>query len=249
MPTVDMPDADSYAATRERVLAMLEGISDSEAARPVPACPGWTVHDVLAHLTGIAADAVAGRMQGVGSAAWTAAQLDARRSDSMAGMAAEWRALAADFDALIRPQPALAMAAGADAVVHHHDAAQALGVHADTSSTAVREAARRYAELFILRVHAAGLGPVAIASDEGDCFAPRQPGCTASLRAPAYDLLLTFAGRRTLDEVRALGWEGDPEAVEGLLSPYGVLPTQPLALRSRPTAWSGQWLPTAHLSF
>jgi uncharacterized protein (TIGR03083 family) len=232
MPTVDMPDADSYAATRQRVLAMLEGLSEEQAALPVPACPGWSVHDVLAHLTGIAADAVAGRLEGVGTAGWTAAQLDARRSHTMAEVAAEWRDLAGAFDEMIRPQPALAMAAGADAVVHEHDAAQALGVVADRSSTAVREAAHRYAELFCQRVQAAGLGPVTIESTEGDCFAARQPGCSAGVRAPAYDLLLTFAGRRTLDEARSLGWVGDAAAVLGLLSPYGDLPARPLALRA-----------------
>jgi hypothetical protein len=38
-----------YRASRERLTVMLAGASQADWARPVPACPGWEVHDVVAH--------------------------------------------------------------------------------------------------------------------------------------------------------------------------------------------------------
>jgi hypothetical protein len=47
---------------------------DSDAV--VPACPGWRVREVVAHLAGLCEDWVEGRLQGYGSSQWTAAQVD-----------------------------------------------------------------------------------------------------------------------------------------------------------------------------
>ena len=55
-----------------------------------PACPGWTVHDVVAHLSGAVDDALQGRMEGAPSPAWTARQVEARHDQSVAAILAEW---------------------------------------------------------------------------------------------------------------------------------------------------------------
>ena len=48
-----------YREGRERLSAFVRDHLD-EADTPVPATPGWTVHDVIAHLTGVAEDMVNG---------------------------------------------------------------------------------------------------------------------------------------------------------------------------------------------
>jgi hypothetical protein len=51
--------AELYRDGRERLLALGAELGAADAARPVPACPDWTVKDLYAHLAGVAADVLA----------------------------------------------------------------------------------------------------------------------------------------------------------------------------------------------
>jgi uncharacterized protein (TIGR03083 family) len=240
MPTVNLPDTDTYVAARRRIIAVAEDLPADRATRPVATCPGWTVHDVVAHLTGIADDVLAGRMAGLGSPGWTAQQVEARRERTIREVCAEWTSLSDAFDALLRAQPPLALAAAADAVVHELDLADALGrpIGGDDPtdptttgrSLGIRQAARRYAELSAGRLAEAGLGSITIESTEGDLFVDGGPRATCAVRAPALDLLEVFTGRRTLEQAVELPWTGDAEAVIPHLSPYGPLPVEPVGV-------------------
>src|SRR5438874_1252993 len=53
-----------YADGRGRISDLVSGLGE-EAAAPVPACPQWSVHDVVAHVTGVCADILAGNLAGV----------------------------------------------------------------------------------------------------------------------------------------------------------------------------------------
>ena len=64
-----------YAAGRRRLSEVVLDLGPEEVARPVPACPDWTVHDVVAHLAGVCADVVAGQIEGITTAAWADAQV------------------------------------------------------------------------------------------------------------------------------------------------------------------------------
>lgn len=81
-----MDPGELYAAGRQRVCELVGGLSENEAATPVPACPAWTVRDVLAHLAGVSADIVTGNLEGVTTEPWTQAQVDARRGASIAAL-------------------------------------------------------------------------------------------------------------------------------------------------------------------
>ena len=63
-----------YGAARRRISALVAapGLDDGAV---VPATPEWTVHDVIAHLSGIAVDGTTGNMEGAPGDAWTAAQV------------------------------------------------------------------------------------------------------------------------------------------------------------------------------
>ena len=66
-----------YGLARQRLSALVAGVED-QALVPVPACPNWSVHDVIAHLVAVVEDVRAGRLTGPPSDQDTAAQV-ARR--------------------------------------------------------------------------------------------------------------------------------------------------------------------------
>src|SRR5437879_4699394 len=82
--------AQAYRGCRERVTEIADGLDDRQARATVPACPDWTVHDVIAHLSGNLADAVAGRLEGAGTDGRTAEQVAARRELSLGEVTREW---------------------------------------------------------------------------------------------------------------------------------------------------------------
>jgi len=66
---------------RANVAAITRLASDPDAdglATTVPGSPDWTVRDVLAHLAGGPADALAGRMEGAPGPEWTARHVGER---------------------------------------------------------------------------------------------------------------------------------------------------------------------------
>jgi uncharacterized protein (TIGR03083 family) len=85
-----------YEQTRQRVVGLVRdavahdaGADTGAASVPVPACAGWRVRDVIAHLSGLATDIESGNLAGAATDAWTAAQVDARRSLSVDDVLAE----------------------------------------------------------------------------------------------------------------------------------------------------------------
>src|SRR5437762_367197 len=82
-----------YEETRTRVVALIRDpgsdVAASAAAVAVPACPSWSVRDVLAHVTGLYSDIVSGNIGGAATDAWTAAQVEARRSMTIDELLAE----------------------------------------------------------------------------------------------------------------------------------------------------------------
>jgi uncharacterized protein (TIGR03083 family) len=85
-----------YADSQRRVAGLVAPLSADQLALVTPACPRWTVRDVLAHLagestffTGDSTDPVEQAAR-PGSEPWTAAQVGARQHQSVADLVAEW---------------------------------------------------------------------------------------------------------------------------------------------------------------
>ena len=68
-----------YGACRERITELVRDLDDERAAQRVTATSDWSVHDVVAHLVGIVTEINAGKADGVGAPARTAAQVADRR--------------------------------------------------------------------------------------------------------------------------------------------------------------------------
>jgi len=90
---VDVDTADlaaMYRETRERLAGLVAGLDEVQLGIPVPACPGWSVADVIGHLAAIPEDALAGRLTGPPSEAETAVQVGRFRGRPMAQTLAGW---------------------------------------------------------------------------------------------------------------------------------------------------------------
>lgn len=182
----------AYRTCRERITALVTAPSVDES-RPVPATPGWTVHDVVAHVAGVSHDAVNGNMAGAPGPAWTAAHVERGRSMSLSELLDMWAANSPMLEAVFSSPEGEPMLAGViDVHTHEADLRNALGLPLDVPTDFVEWVAGRLRGGFHEQVAAAGLPPVDVDASDVEWFRGR-------------------LGRRTADEVRAYGWSAEPE--------------------------------------
>lgn len=235
--------AAAYEDGLRRLVALVEGLSDADLRTQVPACPLWSVQDLVAHLGGVAEDSVRGAFfdgamlawadpdLAVQREAWTAAQVEARRGLDRHQLLAELeRHGQALVRALRRGEPAtvdvpgwMLSAPAADLAAHLGDLEEALGRPPSPQSPVMRYGFASYRAWLGERVVARGLAPLRLA-DPTDATAEwvvggrARPG--ASVEADAYELFRAISGRRRPDDVARWSWSGEPAAYLPLLSPY-----------------------------
>jgi uncharacterized protein (TIGR03083 family) len=196
--TIDLGAA--YRASRLRVAALID---DSVAARPVPATPEWSAHDVVAHLTGVLNDVAAGNLEGAATDPWTAAQVELGREKPISQMLDEWAAAASGFETFLSsPAGTNASAAVMDVSCHETDLRAALGLAPALTDEMLTWAAESMREGFDAQVAAAGLPLVTIDVSDFEMFRAR-------------------LGRRTREEVSAYGWSADPAPYLDLFFIFG----------------------------
>jgi uncharacterized protein (TIGR03083 family) len=197
----------AYAGLRQRVNELVSGATD-RVADVVPACPDWRVRDVVGHLAGVVDDVLGGRLDGAGSDPWTAAQVAARRDVEIDEVLASWNAQAPQLEAVLDSFGPAGHQLLMDAATHEHDLRGALGVPGARDSDAVRIGLGWLVDAF----QGAGVRIGVVATDTDRAWPVE--GAVATATGSSFDLLRSFSGRRTEDEVRSrLAWEGDIEAV------------------------------------
>src|SRR5262249_32086121 len=123
-----------YKATRQRITGLAAGHGDTV----VPACPEWTVKQMLSHLAGVCSDILSGHMTRVGSDAWTDAQVQARTAASLDEIVAEWDDKGTQIEAIIPNFPeAAAKQLVMDTATHEHDLRGAVGQPGERQNEAV----------------------------------------------------------------------------------------------------------------
>lgn len=220
----DVPTAaDLYAAGLERLLALAAELSDDEAARPVPACPGWTVKDVLAHQAGVLADVAEGLLEGAATDPWTARQVEERKDRTLAECATELAERGPGFVEFLRAAPF--SPAVVDQWSHEQDIRGAVG---KPGSRDVETVAWIVALMLDGRAEgwiADGRPAVRIVTDSGDrTLGDGEPAAT--LEASDFELARAFIGRRSQAQFEALGWTAgsDPAAVVAAIDNLHVFP-------------------------
>ena len=205
--------ADAYAGCRQRIDEVVRSIGDEAAATPVPTCPGWSVKDVVAHVTGVVDDALAGRLDGVATDPWTAAQVEARRERSVSEILDEWNEKAPAFEQLLDVIGDPGRQAVFDTVTHEHDIRTAAGVGGGRESDALAIALDFAGRHFVTAAKEAGVD-VAVRSSDGQTFGDAD-NASAVLSGTPFELVRTLSGRRSLDQVRQMDWTGDVERALG----------------------------------
>lgn len=196
---------DLYREGRERVAEVVRDLDDAVAtSTTVPTCPGWSVHDVLAHLAGVPADIVAGNLDGVASDRWTAAQVDARRDATIADLLEEWERAGTQVEAFVDDLGPPGVQLLFDTTTHEHDIRLALGLPALTD-LAVHHAISGFV---FTQVGNVGEGLRVVSA--GGTFVLGEGEPTATVSAPLFDLIRALSGRRSERQIRAMRWEGDP---------------------------------------
>lgn len=186
-----------YREARQRVVGLTMGLSTEELARTVPACPEWTVHQLIAHLAGGASDFVHGRMEGAPSDEWTARHVAERAGVPAADLLAEWNEHATRIDAMARIPSPLAM----DAITHEADLRGALGRERlpDTvwQPALVSIAPRRLTDVTVkTEFGVLGDGPI-------------------TLEVDGYELWRAFFGRRSRRQMESWRWS-DPAPIDDI---------------------------------
>ncbi|MFN8026126.1 MAG: maleylpyruvate isomerase family mycothiol-dependent enzyme [Acidimicrobiia bacterium] len=199
---------DAYCATRLRVRALLEAAPPGAADLVVPACPSWTVHATVAHLAGVSTDLVEGRLDGLASDAWTAAQVERARGESLPELLDRWDEHGAVVDSMADGFGAAGGQLVADVVSHEHDLRHALGEPGARDSDAVAIGFRFMSGGVRNRRNEAGAPPLLVRHETGErLLGNGEPG--AWLTTTRFEFLRASSGRRTVDEIDAMEWSGD----------------------------------------
>jgi uncharacterized protein (TIGR03083 family) len=233
-----------YGAGRERLTGLVAGLSEEQFQTTVPACPEWTVHDVLAHLSGICDDILAGNIAGAPGDTWTAEQVAKRKDWSTADILAEWNGFGPQIDPIVDFFPGRVSEQFVyDMHTHEQDIRQALDLPGGRDAAGIEVGAVFAVEVgFLSSLAARGLPPIEIVCGDrrwvsasslpGDDAADPAAAATeragavltgtaqpvtgdeepvGSLKTTPWDLFRALTGRRSLNQLRALGWTMDPE--------------------------------------
>lgn len=195
-----------YADTRERIVALVAG-DDVDAATPVPACPEWTVGDVVAHLAGVTADVHAGRIEGAATDEWTARQVREREGRTIAECLAEWDEHVGALGPAFGIEMAQTMLV-TDIYSHEQDLRGALARPAARDAEQAEFIVARFLPGWSDKVRAAGLPALrVVAGDIEHVVGDGEPAATLTI--PPWELVRAATGRRSPAQIRAYDWSGD----------------------------------------
>ena len=212
-----------WTAAQQRVIGLVGAATSAAVGSRVPACPDWTVRDLLSHMVGIGADVVAGNEPDDHDAGWTAAQVDARRDRDVPQLIAEWRGLT---DAMVEHLRAVGDRPINDIVIHEQDLRGALRIRGATDTPAAFHVRDRFAGRLADRL--GDLPPLALRgthwtwrSGEGEA--------AVVLAASDADLARALVSRRSAAQLRAWTITGDVSPYLDAFAILGGLPETDLA--------------------
>lgn len=222
----DASAAGQYRLARRRMQALATEVTEEQAGAPVPACPDWTVTDLLAHVTGLAADLGAGRRPAGDTQAWVDGHVALRRGRSAVEVAAEWDAAAPGFESMIDEKPHRWWGLVYDLIVHEHDLRGAVGRPGERDGDAVRLAVELGLRLVAADLEKHSLPALRLVT-EHDTRVVGDGAPELVLETSAFEALRLLGSRRTIEQLRAAPFTGDVDRyLPGLA--HMDLPTAPL---------------------
>jgi uncharacterized protein (TIGR03083 family) len=202
-----------YRETRERLTALVSGLDDAVLATPVPACPAWSVRDVLSHVAAIPQDALAGRLTGPPDEDETAAQVARLGGLDLAGILRLWQQHAPGFEdavAALKVWPAVI-----DVASHEQDIRAALRQPGARDCAAIQRCSHKLLGWLDPPV------PVRVSVEDAEYRIGPPGGAELKLTTTRYEAFRWRMGRRSRGQLAALDWSGDPAPVLGHLTVFG----------------------------
>jgi uncharacterized protein (TIGR03083 family) len=201
--TASLRDVSGYPAVRHGIRALLRE-RPGAGGRAVPACPEWTVADLLGHLAGIG-ERVLERFGGRPAA-------PVGPSSAVPELLDRWDDIGERLD------PLLAEAGGRggeimvmDAFTHELDLRAALGAPPPEGHAAWAPSFEVLVRGFSRSIAERGLPAVRLRATAGREWTAGEGPVAATVTAPAYDLYRALAGRRSAAQLTALDWTAAPE--------------------------------------
>jgi uncharacterized protein (TIGR03083 family) len=191
-----------YLDVHESFVALVEPLSEAAFRLRVPSCPSWTVHDLVAHVSGVTDDFVHGRMDGAATDPWTGAQVERSRDTPTRAMLARWREQAPDFanvlDLIAEARPIM------DTHTHEHDVRGAVGLPGNRHGEAVTWIAPRLAESISTE------RPLVIRMATCEVVVGPPDGELLEVELSEFELMRSRLGRRSRAQLAAYRWTGEP---------------------------------------
>jgi hypothetical protein len=243
----------AYERGRGRIFDLVSGLDEETASGRVPACPSWSIHDLLAHLAGNCTDIVTGNIAGAATEPWTAAQVEARRDWALPKVLAEWSEVGPQIAAMLDEFPGrYGSQVVADLASHEHDLYGALRRTGERDSESV---AIGIDFLVTVVLHPAmvsfGVGPLDVkvadrswivgtgdvaaqdpdlwrtAAGSDELISPPTRTPAGMVSTEPFELFRAIAGRRSAAQIRAFEWTVDPEPYLPTFGygPFTVRPT------------------------
>jgi uncharacterized protein (TIGR03083 family) len=230
-----------YSTTRKELANFVSGLPEEDLERPVPATPGWSISEVIAHLSGAVTSIASGDFPrefftAIGSEhgvtilnEWTDRQVSHRREQPLQDLLDEWESASAVITPMIRgavpwPEGVMSFAGHiliTDLAVHLQDIYGALGVVKNRDAAPIGIGFAVYTTGADLRIRGSGGPSVRFVTEHKDVTAGGgEP--LATVRGSRFELFRALSGRRSPDQLRAYEWEGDPEPFLECFYPYGV---------------------------
>jgi hypothetical protein len=210
----------AYSATRTRMVQIAQSLSPGDLRQAVPACPLWTVFDLIAHVVSMPAAIGNGESPPGPVTDWLQGLVEARRAQSVDELTEEWLTLDGPIAAILSGPGGVLFG---DLAVHEHDVRSAVGA-ADHGALEVEVMLPRTLAGFAKPLRQAGLGAIAVRHDDEMWRShDAEPGWT--LDVTPWEAVRAINSRRTADELRELPHVGDVEPYLAILDAHLPLPT------------------------
>lgn len=206
--------AEAYLETYDRFTSWVASLSEEDLSTQVPACPDWSVKDLVGHLTGIAVELGSEDVRtGIADADSTARQVAEREDTSISEVLREWAEALPRLMEIVEAAGASLTALAIDIWTHEQDARNAVNQPGGRDGLG-RAMALKSAIASDQAVSAVGLPPMQIHTGDKIWYLgknAREVEPAVTLKVDPYEAARMLMGRRTYDEMRALEWKGDPE--------------------------------------
>ena len=237
----------AYAEVQQRTSDVVASLPRDRLTTRIPACPKWTVKELVAHHTGVVVDLAHGSLSELGDVirlldqnsdaavahdrdAMTDRQVAERQGRSIGELLGEWAEATERLAPMLRgdtpfPEsvgPVGAVIAVNDVVVHEGDLREALGLPVAPEVPATSLALAGYGASLDHRVRRAALPAIAIRYDgKQRVFGDGDP--VAVVSADRSTLVRLLASRLTPAQILGLDWQGDASPYLDLIPEYGAV--------------------------